>query len=346
MRVETTKHAIVKLHRRRRSADKWSTRKKSIGLGILVLSFCCMSGAVQAQEYPTQPITMLIDRTPGAGTDVCSRVMALGASKVLGQEIIPMNKPGAGGAVAAGILATSKPDGYTILGHTISSLTIIPHMEPVSYDPLKDIIPIIHFGTFHCAIIVRADSPHKSFKDLIDFARKNPGKASLGVIGIGNPPHLDMELVMQQEKVNMAVIPFGGAVPTITALLGGHITSAGVGASGWMPNYKAGKIRLLAIVSEKRIIPDVPTLHEFGYPYYGISTEYYLMGAPKGTPEAIVKKLEGAFRKAMDTPAFRTTAENLFVYDPNPLPIQAFRDLIEKLYVKNGEIIKKAKLGK
>lgn len=345
MRVET-KHAIVKLHRGRRASNKWSTRKKSIGLGIFALSFCCMIGAVQAQEYPTQPITMLIDRTPGAGTDICSRALAIGASKALGQEIIPMNKPGAGGAVAAGILATSKPDGYTILALTTSSLAIIPHMEPVSYDPLKDIIPIVHFGTFHTAVIVRADSPHKSFKDLIDFARKNPGKASFGVIGIGNSPHLDMELVMMQEKVDIAVIPFGGAAPTVTALLGGHITSAGVGSSAWMPNYKAGKIRLLAIVSEKRIIPDVPTLHEFGYPYYGISTEYYLMGAPKGTPEAIVKKLEGAFRKAMDTPVFRAAAENLFVYDPNPLPIQALRELIERLYVKNGEIIKKAKLGK
>jgi hypothetical protein len=92
MRVETTKHAIAKLHCGRRSADKWSTRKKSIGLGILILSFYCMTGAVQAQEYPTQPISMLIDRTPGAGTDICSRALAIGASKVLGQEIhFPVN---------------------------------------------------------------------------------------------------------------------------------------------------------------------------------------------------------------------------------------------------------------
>lgn len=344
MREEIRNQAIVKLNRGRLIKEGTSC-KKGFLLAVLILGFLGLSQA-QAQEYPTQSITMLISNAPGAGTDVCSRVLAHGASKILGQEIIPMNKPGAGGSVAAGILASSKGDGYTILGLTSSALTVVPQLESVSYDPLKDVVPILHFGTFHCAIIVRADSPHKSFKDLIDFARKNPGKASFGIVGIGNPPHLDIELMMMQEKVNMPVIPFGGAAPAITALLGGHVTAVGVGASGWMPNFRAGKVRVLATTTEKRIIPDVPALHEFGYPFYGISTEYYLMAAPKGVPEAVMKKLEGAFRKAMDTPEFRTTTENFFVYDPNLLPIQAFRELQEKLYQKNGEIIKKAKLGK
>ena len=346
MRVETRKQAIVKCHRRRRAANGWTTWKKSMALGILMLGFMGLSQAAQAQEYPTQPITMLISNAPGAGTDVCSRVVAAGASKVLGQEIIPMNKPGGGGSVATGILASSKPDGYTFLALTSSALTVVPQLESVSYDPLKDVIPLLHFGTFHCSISVRADSPHKTFKDLIDYARKNPGKASFGIVGIGNPPHLDIELMMMQEKVDMPVIPFGGAAPAVTALLGGHVTAIGVGASAWMPNYRAGKIKLLATTTEKRIIPDVPCLHEFGYPFYGISTEYYLMAVPKGVPEAVMKKLEGALRKAMETPEFRKTTENFFVYDPNTLPTPAFRELQEKLFQKNGEIIRKAKLGK
>jgi len=346
MREEIRRQAIVKSRGRIRSANEGATWKMGIVLGILVLGSLCLSQAVQAQEYPTQPITMLISNAPGAGTDVCSRVLATGASKALGQEIIPMNKPGAGGAVATGIMASSKPDGYTFLAMTISALTVVPHFESVSYDPLKDVVPVLHFGNFHCAIAVRADSPHKTMKDLIDFARKNPGKVSFGIVGVGNPPHLDMELMMQQEKVSIPVIPYGGAAPAVTQLLGGHVTAIGVGASAWMPNFRAGKVRLLATTTEKRIIPEVPALHEFGYPFQNISTEYYLMLGPKGIPDTVSKKLEAGLRKGMETPEFRKTAENFFVYEPNLLSNQAMKELIENLFRKNGEIIKKAKLVK
>jgi len=324
----------------------WTTWKKGIARGIVILSFLALGQGLQAQDYPKQSINLIIDRPPGSGTDVVSRVIAPAASKILGQEIIPVNKPGAGGAVGVGLLASSKPDGYTILAFTMSGLTVVPHLESVSYDPLKDVVPIVHFGTFHCAIMVRADSPCKSFRDFIDGARKNPGKVSFGIVGVGNAPHLDLELVMQQEKVNMPIIPFGGAPPTLTALLGGHVSAAGVGASNWMPNYKAGKVRLLATTTEKRIVPEVPALREFGYPFYNLSTEYYLIAVPKGTPAAVVTKLEGALRKAMETPEFRTTTENLYVYDPNPLSKEAIKGLVETLYRKNGEIIQKTKLGK
>lgn len=346
MKMETRKEAIVKCRRGARSTNGWTAWKKGMLLGIFIVGFLGLSQTAQTQEYPRQPITMLISNAPGAGTDVCSRVLAQGAKKILGQEIIAMNKPGAGGSLAAGILASSKPDGYTILALTGSALTIVPQLESVSYNALKDVVPFLHFGTFHCTISVRADSPLKSFKDLIDFARNNPGKANFGIVGVGNPPHLDFELVKMQEKVDIAAIPFGGAAPAVTALLGGHVTAIGVGASAWMPNYKAGKIKLLATTTEKRIIPDVPCLHEFGYPFYGISTEYYLMAIPKGVPEPVAKKLEGAFRKAMETPEFRKTTESFFVYDPNTLSNKAFMELQEKSYQKNGEIIKKAKLGK
>lgn len=328
------------------SKDGWTIWRRCVLLSALILSFLGLSQGTQAQDFPTQPINLLIDRPPGAGTDVVARAIAPAASKTLGQEVIPVNRPGAGGAVAVGILASSKSDGYTVLAHTTSSLTVIPYLESVSYDPLKDVVPIVHFGTFHCGIVVRADSPHKSFKDLIDFARKNPGKASFGIVGAGNAPHLDIALVIQQEKLNMPVVPFGGGPPALTALLGGHVTAIGVGASAWIPSFKAGKVRVLATTTEKRIFLDVPALHEFGYPFYNLSTEYYLISAPKNTPASVLTKLEGAFRKAMEAPEFRTTAESFFVYDPNLLSRQALRDLIDKLYQKNGEIIQKTKLGK
>jgi tripartite-type tricarboxylate transporter receptor subunit TctC len=346
MGASTEERSMYHAHAAGKRLNMRTVWKKRLVLLALVSIFLVLGQAAWAQEFPTRPINLLIDRPPGAGTDVVARAMAPAASKALGQEVIIVNKPGAGGAVAVGITATSKADGYTILGHTTSSLTVIPHLESVSYDPLNDVIPVVHFGTFYCGILVRADSPYKSIKDLVDYARKNPGKVSFGIVGVGNAPHLDIELMIQQEKLNMPVVPLGGGPPALTALLGGHVTAIGVGASAWMQSYKAGKVRVLATTTEKRVLPDVPTLHESGYPFYNLSTEYYLVSAPKGTPAAVVTKLEGAFRKAMEAPEFRTTSESFFVYDPNPLSRQALKELIETLYRKNGEIIQKAKLGK
>jgi tripartite-type tricarboxylate transporter receptor subunit TctC len=347
MRKDTMKQTIIKLNRRRTPVKGWAIFKKSFLLAILILSFLGWSQGLQAQEYPTRPITLLISYAPGAATDVCARMIAQGATKILGQEIIPVNKPGGGGAVATGILANSKGDGYTLLAVTSASLTNVPHLESVAYDPIKDVVPVIQFGSLITAIIVRSDSPHQSFKDLIDFSRKNPGKVSYGVPGVGITPHLAMELVMLEENVNIVTVPFGGSTPAVTALLGGHVSAVGSSTSGFLAHLKAGKVRALATTADKRIgvLPDTPTLLELGYPN-SVLIEMYLIVAPKGTPPAVLKRLEEGFRKAMETPEFRTLAENLYCYAENPIAGQNLKEYIEKEYAKNGEIIRRAKLGK
>ena len=316
-------------------------------LGVQILFLPGFEGTTQAQEYPARPITLLISYAPGAGMDVFGRILAQGATKSLGQEFIPVNKPGGGGAVAAGILVGSKGDGYTILTVSSSTFTSAPHLESVPYDPHKDFVPIIQFGALNTGMIVRSDSPHKSLKELIAFSRTNPGKVSYGIPGVGTAPHLAMEYIMDVEKVNIAVIPFAGGGPAATALLGGHVTSSGVSTSGFLSHLKAGKVQALATFAGKRLklTPEVPTLVELGYPY-GAFEEIYLMVAPKGTPPAIVKKLEDAFRKAMETPEFRTTAESFNSYEANPLSGQELKKYIEDRYTREGEIIRKAKLGK
>lgn len=316
-------------------------------MAFFILSFLGWSQWAQAQEFPTRPITMLIAYAPGAGTDVNARVAGQGVSKILGQELIPTNRPGGGGAVSAGILASSKSDGYTILAAPSNPFTTTPHLESVAYDPLKDFIPIIEFGSLNIAILVRADSPYTSLKELVEFARKNPGRVSYGIPGVGTSSHLAMEHVIDVEKVNIAVIPFAGGAPAATALLGGHVTASGVSTSGFLSHLKAGKIRVLATASEKRldVTPETPTLHELGYPY-GVIVEKYMIVAPKGTPSVVVKKLEDAFRKAMETTEFRNTAENLKTYAANPLSGQELKKYIENEYAKIGEIIQKSKLSK
>jgi len=321
--------------------------KKNLLLVILILGSLGLGQGLQAQEYPVRPITLLIGNPPGAGTDLWARIIAQRATKTLGQEIIPVNKAGGTGAVAAGILANAKGDGYTLLASVSSAFTSIPHLESVPYDPFKDLIPVIQFGSLSTGIVVRSDSSWRSLKDFIEAARKNPGKISYGVPGIWIPPLLAMEHVMLVEKVNIPVIPFGGAAPTMTALLGGHVSSCGVTTSGFLPHVKAGKAKVLVVLANKRVdsLPNVPTISELGY-LNSLFMEIYLISVPKGTPSAIVKKLEEAFRKAMEVPEFRTLAENLNLYEEKPLSGQKLKDYIEGGYAANGDIIRKANLSK
>jgi len=314
----------------------------SLGLGIML-----WGQAGMAKDFPTKSITLMICMRPGAGADLGARTIAQEAGKILGQEIVPMNKPGGGGAVAAGILATSKPDGYTLLSCTNGAITTTPHLASVPYDPLEDLIPIVQFGKLISGIVVRSDSPHNSFKEFVEFARKNPGKLSYGFPGIGTAPHLAMEHVILEEKVNISTVPFQGSVPSLTALLGGHVSACGVSTSGFLPHLRAGKVKVLATTGDKRIevLPDTPTLSELGYPY-GVLIDEYLIIGPKGIPPATLKTLERALLKSMDTPAFKSFAEKLYLYVKTPLYGQQYKEHIASLFAKNGEIIQKANLGK
>jgi tripartite-type tricarboxylate transporter receptor subunit TctC len=347
MEKEIRRGIFVNPNRLRTSLKGYSKPFWNILLSFIVFGYLGWSQQVQAQGYPVRPINMLVCFAAGAAVDVGARLIGQEAEKILGQEIVPINKPGGGGAVGAGILGGSKADGYTIMATVSATLTNVPHLESVTYDPLKDFIPIFQYGVLVPAFIVRSDSPHKSFNDLIEFSRKNPGKVSFATPGVGTSPDLAMQLVILEEKVNIATIPFGGSAPAITALLGGHVTVTGTSTPAAIPHLRAGKVRGMAITGDKRIeaLPDVPTLLELGYPY-GVFLELYMIAAPKGTPPAIVEKLEGAFRKAVESSEFRIKMRNLHMYPENPLFGRKLKEFIEQEYARNGEIIRKAKLGK
>jgi tripartite-type tricarboxylate transporter receptor subunit TctC len=345
---EKSKQGIIKFNLRRTFMKVWATFKKSFLLAILIfLGFLGWSQGVEAQNYPTRPITLLVPSSPGAGLDLGCRAIAQEASKILNQQIIVMNKTGGGGSVAATELVNSKADGYTLVGSASDQLILAPHLGLVTYD-FKDFAPIIQLGITPIGIVVLSDSPHKSFKDLIDFARKNPGKVSYGSIQFGTMPHIAMEHVILEEKVNIPIIPYTGSVPAMTALLGGHVSSCGVSISVFWPQLKAGKVRILAITEAKRleILPDVATLLELGYPYGDVFSSIYLIAAPKGTPTDVVKTLERTFHKAMKTQEFRNTFEILHSYVENPLSGQDLSEYLQGKYQKIGEVIRKANLGK
>jgi len=303
---------------------------------------------VLAQEYPTRPIDMIISMAPGAACDIGARLIAKAAEQFLGKEIVPINKAGGGGAVAAGLVAKAKPDGYTILATVTATFTNTPHMESVTYNPLEDFIPVFEHGYLTPVFIVRADSPYMTMKDVVEASRKNPGKINFGVPGAGTSPDIAAQMITEQEKVDIAVVSMGGSAPSIAALLGGHITVAGVSTPAAIPQVKAGKVRALATIGARRAagLMETSTLAEQGYPNIKLD-ELYITAVPKGTPRPIVDKLENALRKGWEAEGeYKKTAKATFMYPESPLYGVKLYEWLKDQYTTNGDIIKKAKLGK
>lgn len=260
--------------------------------------------------YPTKPINLLIGYAPGGVADISERFMASKAEKFLGQPIVVSNNGGGGSSVATGIIATKPPDGYNILGCASTALVRIPQFRPVPYK-FDDLIPVMHFAKpVMTPVVVPANSPWKTFKDLVEHAKKNPGKLTYSTTGVGSPMHLAMEYVAKQEGISWTHVPYPGSVPALTALLGNHV-SFQVGAGESIPYVTAGTLRYLAVVDEKRVqrFPNVPTLRELGYDIFNESV--FMFAVPKGTPPAIVAKLEAAFQKAMSDPEFESVMDKV-----------------------------------
>jgi tripartite-type tricarboxylate transporter receptor subunit TctC len=256
-----------------------------------------------AQEYPTKPINLLVNRAPGGTADTCLRGLVRGTERFLGQPFIVHNNGGGGGSVALGIIAKEKPDGYHLIGHSSTALAEIPQLRGTSAYKFEDFVPICRYGVPHNAIAVRSDSPWTTLKEFVEYTKKNPGKVTFGTGGVGLSYHLAVEYVAIQDGLQLTHVPFPGSILALTALLGGHV-NAFSGGTEFVPYVQAGTLRLLAIEEEERMkmFPNVPTLKELGYDY--VTDNVFMVTARNGTPPSTVKKLEEAFRKAMDDPQF------------------------------------------
>ncbi len=283
---------------------KLSFRQGTIPFMILtflgVLFFTAIP--VRAAEYPERPITLLVGVPAGDSADVSTRLIAKAAEAILKQPIVVTNRPGGGGTIGTAALTAAKPDGYTLGTLLTSPMVSIPYFMKLTYHPLKDIQPVMQFGVLNFAVSVRNDSPFKTFKDLISYAHEHPGVLTYGTIGPTSTQYILLQQIAKQEKADLVHVPFKGGGEAFTAALGGHITaSAGFFSPG---QVRAKKARLLAFFGEQRVdaFPDVPTLRELGY---DVKVPYFIgIGAPKGVPEATVRKLEEAFTLAMKDPAF------------------------------------------
>src|SRR5262245_19917496 len=276
-------------------------------LKIAIAAFgVLVSAAAGAQEYPTKPITLIVPWPAGGSTDITMRAIAESASKVLGQPIAVDNKAGGGGTVGpATMAATAKPDGYTIAQIPITVFRL-PLMQDVSWDPSKDFSYIVHLTGYTFGVTTSADGPFKTWQDVVDFAKANPGKVTYATPGTGTSLHIGMEQIAALAGIKLTQVPFKGGAGTNAAGLG-QPSLAQAESTGWRPLVDAGQLRLLAIWTAERSKnwPDAPTLKELGYPF--VFDSPFGIAGPKGMDTAIVAKLHDAFKKAVEDPAVIAT---------------------------------------
>jgi len=278
---------------------------------ILYILFSAFLGSAWGAEakFPTKPIHIWVGWAGGGSTDVLVRVASSIAEKILGQPIVVENRPGGAGALVMGLLKNAKPDGYTLGACTDTPFTRLPHTTGVKYDPLEDFTYITQLGNSRIGLVVRPDSPFKSFKGLLEFTRNNPGQLTHGTPGVGNTTHLAMEKIARVENVKIQHIFFHSASQVITAILGGHVSCASTAASSFIPHVKAGTLKPLLMYYPPEGIeqwPEVPTLKRLGYEFE--IPLFEVIAAPKGVPKPIADKLIAAFSEAMKSPQYRDMA--------------------------------------
>jgi tripartite-type tricarboxylate transporter receptor subunit TctC len=257
--------------------------------------------AAQAQSYPNKPVTLIVPWPAGGSTDIYFRKLGEVTARHLGQPLVIENKPGGSGMNGPATMAmTARPDGYTISQLTISAFRV-PHMQKVDWDPIKDFTYIIGLAGYTFGVVVRADSPFKTFNDLLTYARANPGKLSYATPGTGTSLHLAMEEVAAKAGVQFLHIPFKGYADGAIALMGGHVMVQ-VDSTGWAKQVDAGAQRLLATLGDKRTRWGAPTVKELGVDT--VSNSPYGLVGPKGMPREVVKVLHDAFKKSLDDPEY------------------------------------------
>ncbi len=254
-----------------------------------------------AQDYPNRPITLVVPFPPGGSTSIVARIISDKLSEALGQQIVVDNRGGAGGTIGTRAVARSTPDGYTILLGYTGTLAIGPTLYPsAGYDPRKDFAPIGLIGHAPNSLVVHPSFAVHSVKELVVYAKANPGKVSYGSAGVGTVSHVSGVYFASAAGVSVTHIPYKGTGPALADLIGGHIPMAFAPIPATHANIAEGKLRGLAVTSAKRssLLPDVPTIAEAGVSGFEASL-YYGLVAPAGTPRPIVDRLNKALRDAL-----------------------------------------------
>jgi tripartite-type tricarboxylate transporter receptor subunit TctC len=286
----------------------------TVVLGLLALLAAFQPAPSHAQTYPTKPVTLIVPWPAGGSSDLALRAFAEALQKHLGQQVVVENRPGASGTLGpAQMAATAKPDGYTIAQIPITVFRL-PYMTKTTFDPTKDFTYIAGLTGYTFGVVVQSKSPWKTFQELIDYAKANPGKVKYGTPGTGTSLHIGMEQIAKQAGVKWTQVPFKGAAETNAALLGGHVDAV-ADSTGWRALVESGDFRLLVTWGATRTKnwPNVPTLKELGIPL--VANSPYGVAGPKGMDPKVVQALHDAIAKAVKEPVY---LDSLVKFDQEP----------------------------
>ena len=283
---------------------------------------------VSAQTYPQRPVTLVVPFPPGAATDAFARVVADRMTKVLGQQVVVVNRDGAAGIIGTDFVARAAPDGYTLVWGTSSGLAIMPALgRKLPYDPQRDFAPVSLGAKLAYLLVVHPSLPVKTVKELIAFAKARPGKLNFASAGVGGAPHLSAELFKTMAGIDIVHVPYRGTALFATDLVAGQVEMAFASPVTTLPFTSAGRLRPLAVTTTTRVdaYPDVPTMAEAGLPGYEL-TQWYAMLAPARTAPEVVATLNAAIAKALQDPGVhrRITSEGGVPSPTSPEGLAAF----------------------
>ncbi len=309
-------------------------------LSVLGVGACSSSSA---PKYPEKPINLIVPYPPGGGMDTSARALIEALKPYVPQPITIVNRGGASGTVGTAEVMQAKADGYTIAWTSNSVMAMQPHRMDLPWKAPETYVPITNGVDQLYVLAVGIDQPWNSLADFVNHAKANPGAIRIGGSGLGTIPHMDVELFKERAGINLTFVPFEGDGPASTQLLGGHIEAHMAPPASVLPHVKAGKLKLLAVIGDKRneAIPDVPTFQEQGVEVNLVAR--YFLAAPKGTPDYVVKVLDDAMKQALATPEFKKFAfDNM--YNISYLSPPDLKETLQGDYAFFGDLVKKLNL--
>jgi tripartite-type tricarboxylate transporter receptor subunit TctC len=306
--------------------------------GCFILAFCA---AAAAQDFPSRPIRLIVTVPPGGAADFIARLVGAKLSESLGQPVVVENRGGAGGTIAADAVAKAAPDGYTLLQNSITTHGVGPHLYArLPYDPVKDFAPVSGLALLPLIMAVNADLPSKNISDLIAYSKTNA--LNFASSGAGGAPHMAAELFKSVTGAPITHVPYKGSGPAVTDLVGGRVQIMFDAAPSLIAQVRAGRLRVLGAASAERnrLLPEVPTFAELGYPKVAVSLWYGLL-APAATPRPIISRLSQEIVKTLASPDVR---DKLLAQGAEPMPTapEAFGKFMQEEMAKWAPVVKQA----
>jgi tripartite-type tricarboxylate transporter receptor subunit TctC len=317
-----------------------------LGLGSVLAPLAGLPLPASAVDYPTRTITLIVPSPPGGGTDTSWRIIEPKLSEILGQKIVIENRPGASGNIGAAAAAQAPNDGYTLLA-LISSHVINPSlMKEVGYNLERDFAPISRSIMVPGVLVSHPSLPAKDLKELIAYAKANPGKIDFGSAGVGSMSQLMIELLAKDAGIRMTHVPYKGTAPAFNDVLAGHVALMSADIMNVLPHIAAGSVRAYGVTSRERanVAPEIPTIAEAGIPNYE-AIQWFGLVAPAGTPRDIVQKLHRSVVQALEVPAIRKRfTDDGGIPMPSASP-EEFAEFIRSEAAKWSKVVKESGIG-